>query len=218
MNAIDIVASAVGGEPPEEPAPGICCVTGVECETIDREHVIKPSFTNFDLLRAPESRRAGVAAYRALTLDAERKSSWWCDGERFVKLNRVDVRERVIGGVASTLPWAGYATTSYKKHGALRAPVNTGSAQRWLFELAIVDCTQRDTVAAMWQRLRAEQDGGIGRSLMEALDGPTAVLAKIGIDRWRRFAEWATPVSQSPLYRFLCYLLPSADELKAMRS
>lgn len=218
MTAVDLIALAVGGDLPEMTTPGVCCVTGEQCDTIDREYVIKPSFTNIDLLRAPESRRAGAAAYRALTLDAERKSSWWCDGITFDKLNRADVRERVIGGVTSAQPWAGYATTSYKKHGAMRAPVNAGSAQRWLFELAIVDCTDRTVVDAVWRRLREEQDGGIGRSLMEALDGPAAVLAKIGVKRWRRFLEWASPLSQSPLYRFLCYLLPSAEELKGMRS
>lgn len=215
MTAIDLIAGALPSEtPPEEPTPGLCCVTGAECATIARKHVVKPSFTNLDLLRAPQSDRAGVAAWRVLNHAPARQSLWWCDGHELRLLKRVDVRALVLDGVTAS-QWCGYATTSYKKHGALRAPVNSGARQLWLYEMLVVDCSDRDQVAETWARLRTAQDAGIPRPLIEALDIAPAYMAKIGWRIWRDFEAWARPRMKSPLYQFLTYLLPSQEELKA---
>jgi hypothetical protein len=215
VTAIDLIAAALPPEtPPEEPKPGLCCVTGAECATIARKHVVKPSFTNLDLLRAPQSDRAGVAAWRVLNHAPARQSLWWCDGHDLRLLKRVDVRALVLNGVTAP-QWSGYATTSYKKHGALRAPVNSGPRQLWLFEMLVVDCSDRGQVAEMWERLRAAQDAGIPRPLIEALDVAPGYIAKIGWRVWRDFETWARSRMKSPLYQFLTYLLPSQEELKA---
>lgn len=214
MTAIDLIFSSLPPEvPPEPPAEGVCCVTGATCPTITRGHVIKPSFTNFDLLRAPSSDRAGVAAWRVMNHAPARQSLWLCDGSTLRLLKRVDARALVLGGVDAPR-WAGYVTTSYKKHGALRAPVNAGSRQVWLFEMLTVDCSGRATVADTWARLRAAQDAGIPRPLIEALDIAPGYMAKIGWRVWRDFEAWARPRINAPLYQFLTYLLPSQEELR----
>jgi hypothetical protein len=215
VTAIDLIAAALPTEtPPETPAEGVCCVTGTTCLTITRKHVIKPSFTNHDLLRAPDSDRAGVAAWRALTYKWERMSSWVCNGETFERLDRKGVREHVLARDEIALPCACYATTSYKKHGALLAPANPPGRRVWLFDMRLVDCSDMDAVADTWARLRAAQDSGIPRPLIEHLDIAPGYMAKIGWRVWREFEAWARPRMRSPLYEFLTYLLPSQEELK----
>lgn len=214
MTAIDLIAAALPPEnPPETPQPGVCCVTGAECDTIARKHVIKPSFTNYDLLRAPMSDRAGVAAWRVMNHAPARQSLWWTDGKVFRLLKRQDVRTLVLDGVDAA-QWSGYVTTSYKKHGALRCPVNTGARQVWLFEMLLVDCSDRAAIAETWRRLRAAQDAGIPRPLIETLDVSPGHMSKIGWRVWAEFEAWARPRVQSALYQFVTYLLPSQEELK----
>jgi hypothetical protein len=215
MTAIDLIAAALPPEiPPEPSVEGICCVTGATCETISRKHVIKPSFTNLDLLHAPGSDRAGVAAWMTLNHKWERMSSWVCNGETFVRLDRKGVREQVLSRDEIVLPCAYYATTSYKKHGSLLAPANPPGRRVWLFEMRLVDCSDMDDVVDTWTRLRAAQDSGISRPLIESLDIAPGYMGKIGWRVWRDFERWARPRMRSSLYSFLTYLLPSKRELK----
>jgi hypothetical protein len=227
MTAIDLIAAALPPEtPPESPAEGVCCVTGATCPTIARRHAILDSFTGLDLLRAPMSDRVGVAAWRVMThsvthhdptkkrdLCPLRQSHWICDGRTVEYLDRQGVRKRVLNGVDAP-QWAGYVTTSYKKHGSLLAPVNAGGRVVWLWETRLVDCSDRAAVADTWARLRAAQDAGIPRPLIEALDIAPGYMAKIGWRVWREFEAWARPRMLSPLYQFLTYLLPSQEELR----
>jgi len=224
MNAIELLARSLPHrEPPELPVDATCCVLGTEEPCIGREHAIKPSFTNLDLLAAPDSDRVSVRAWRVLTHGvpaAEGKkrdtfplmqSSWLCDGESVALLNRQAVRERVLNGVPYS-QWSGYVTTSYKKHGSLRAPVNRNGAQRWLFELDVVDCSDREKVAEWWRRLRETREAGIPRPVIESIDCSVHLMGK-HLARWRDFETWARDKYLSPLYRFLTYLLPSSEEL-----
>lgn len=225
MHAIDLIIHAIPpAEPPEIPVEGTCCITGMTCPTIARRHVIKPSFTGLDILRAPMSDRAGVAAWRVTTYSVSkpdkkrdgfplRQSHWLCDGKSVEYLDRQGVRRHVLDGVTAER-WAAYATTSYKKHGCLLAPVNINGSQQWLWETRIVDCSDRDEVAETWSRLRAAQDSGIPRPLIEHLDIAPGYMGKIGWRVWRDFESWARPRMRSPLYQFLTYLLPSKEELR----
>lgn len=227
MTAIELLAAALPKAlPPELPAPGVCCVTGSTGPTIRRGHAILDSFTNMDVLRAPMSDRVSVAAWCVMQhtvphtdpdkkrdLSPLRQSHWLCDGETIEYLDRRGVRRHVLDGV-SARTWAAYATTSYKKHGALLAPVNAGGRQVWLWETRLVDCSDRDAVADTWSRLRAAQTAGIPRPLIEHLDIAPGYMAKIGWRTWRDFEQWAHPRRNSPLYQFLTYLLPSQEELK----
>lgn len=227
MSAIAIIERALARrEPPEAATEGLCCVLGTTEPCIDRRHAIKPSFTNLDLLRAPDSDRVSVRAWRVLTHSvpaAEGKKrdtyplmqfSWICQGGQLTLLDRVQVRSLVVEPAMIQEPWAGYVTTSYKKHGSLRAPVNRNGAQRWLFELDIVDCTDRAKLWDWWMRLRETREAGIPRPVIETLDCSVHLMAK-HLARWREFEAWARPRVNAPLYRFLTYLLPSADEIKA---
>lgn len=216
MTAIELLASGLSpADPPETPKLGRCCVLGTEELTIDRSHAIKASFTNLDLLRAPDSDRVSIRAFRVITEPAQRMSSWVCDADGFRKVDRLAVRTAVLDGVTGT-PWAGYITTSYKKHGALRAPVNTGGAQRWLFEMLVVDCSRRDMVHEWWQIMRETRAAGIPRTVMERLDADVSLIGKHWA-RWTAFERWARPRVSAPLYQLLCYLLPSEEELKRER-
>ena len=215
MTAIELLGQTITTEPPEAPAEGVCCVTGQVGPTVGRAHAIKPSFTNLDFLAAPDSERVGVVAWRALTEPAQRKSSWLCSSLGFEKLARLDVRALVLNGVPRDRePWAGYATTSYKKHGALRAPVNRLGSQRWLFELDIVDCSDREMVAEYWEWLRTTREAGIPRPVIETLDIGIHLMRKHA-GTWPTFERWARPRMRSSLYRFLTYLLPGKEELGA---
>lgn len=216
MHSVDLIAAALGdtAEPlPGEPVEGVCCVTGDVTQCIPRKFLLGKSFTNLDLLAAPGSGLVGVAAWRALTHKWERMSSWLCDGESFRKLTRVEVRGIVIAGDYPSL-WIAYATTSYKKHGALRTPVNSGSKRVWLFEMSLVDCSDHARLLSIWERLNLELRSGFSRTVMETLEPNSYVLKEVGFARWRDFERWARPIYHGPLYQFLCYLLPSMEELK----
>lgn len=217
MHTIDLIAKALSEE--ESPSPetdrmGICCVTGAEGPVVKRKDLIGSSFTDGALLARPDSKDAGVNAYRVLKYRPERTSSWWADGKEFKKLTRVEVRAAVFADPPDG-PWAGYATTSYKKHGAMRAPVNGPGKAVWLFETRLVDCSDRGRMNEWWKVLNDALRGGIGRSIIETLDCPTFVMGKVGLSMWMDFERWARDKCKSALYAFLCYLLPSQEELKA---
>lgn len=218
MHAVDLISNSLDWvETPEEPKVGTCCVTGETCSTIARKHAIKPSFTNWDRLRAPDSDRVGISAWRALSYEWERKSSWTCDGREFVRLHRKSVRERVFDFSVFDRPRACYATTSYKKHGVLWAPVNSPGRKVWAFETRLVDCSDEEFVQEIWGHLRSAQDAGISRTSIETLEINQYFLSKVGWRAWRDFERWAKYRVNSPLYAFLTYLLPSVEELKTWK-
>lgn len=139
MSAIELLYAALPQkDPPEAPQEGVCCVLGTRELTIARKHAIKPSFTNLDLLRAPDSARVSIRAWRVLTHAEPAKEgkkrdtfplmqSSWVVSDTLQLLDRQSVRRCVIEGMRPPGDWAGYVTTSYKKHGALRAPAKSPS-------------------------------------------------------------------------------------------
>lgn len=225
MSAISLLYAALPPrDPPETPTDGVCCVLGTREPCIDRKHAIKPSFTNLDLLRSPDSDSVSVRAWRVLTHSvdaAEGKKratfplmqSAWIVGESLQLLDRQGVRRCVIEGMRPLGQWAGYVTTSYKKHGCLRAPVNRNGCARWLFELDVVDCTDQAKVLEWWNILRHARVSGIPRPVIETLDCSLHLMSK-HLALWLEFERWARSKVSSPLYRFLCYLLPSEEEIK----
>lgn len=215
MHPVDLIAACLPAPALDAtPVTGICCVTGTEGQCLPRKALLGKSFTNGDCLAAPGSPLVGLAAYTALTYKWERMSSWYCDGKEFVRLDRQGVRAMVLGRNYGPV-WSGYATTSYKKHGALVSKINSAAQVVWRFEMLDVDCTDHERLLTIWARLNEELRAGIGRSLIESLDCPPFLLRKIGVSRWVEFERWARPLYQGGLYRFLCYLLPSKEELKS---
>jgi len=218
MHPINLIASAIKNDPerpelPCSPVAGICAVTGDEGLCVPRKELFGKSFTNADLFICPSSNMVSVNTYIALKYKWERMSSWICDGETFTKLYRVKVRDRVLAADKPAM-WSGYVTTSYKKHGALKAPINRRQSNIWLFEMRLVDCSDRNRLMAWWQTLNTALRGGIWRSVIESLECPNIVIKNVGINTWLKFEAWARPRYQSALYGFLCYLLPSQEELK----
>lgn len=218
MHTVNLIASAIAQDPEKavytgETIQGICAVTGVYDSCIPRKELLGKSFTNGDLLAAPESNLISLDALHTLTYKWERASSWYCDGERFIRLDRKGVRSMVLTAQYSK-HWSGYATTSYKKHGSLFTKVNTSGRIIWRFEMRNADCTDHKRLFDIWTRLNTELRGGIGRSILESLDCPPFLIKKFGIQRWMEFEQWARPLYQGALYQFLCYLLPSQEELK----
>lgn len=217
MTAIELLAQHLPPlDPPEPASDGVCCLLGMREPCIARKHAIKPSFTNLDFLRAPDSDCVSVRAWRVMTEPAQRQSSWICDAQGFRKIDRLGVRRLVIDE-PPTAPWSGYATTSYKKHGALRAPLNHGDSRRWLFELDIVDCSDSAKVADWWERLRSTRVAGIPRPVIETLDCSVHLMSKHAA-LWREFEAWARPKVNAPLFRFLVYLLPSEEEIRGKQN
>lgn len=214
MHPVELLARAITPLPdcptiPFSPQPGLCAVTGVEGPSGPRAALLGPSFLDGGLLAAPGSDRIGIAAYVAMSYPWARWSSWICDGRSFERLDRAGVRAAVFGP-APRRPWSGYCTTSYKKHGALRAPVNGPGRRVWLFETRVVDTSDRQTVDEFWLYLNTMLNAGYGRTILATLDCPTHVMARCGLQAWIEFEAWARPRYRSALYAFLCYLLPKS--------
>jgi len=218
MHPVKLISKAIEGHPerpvlPCDPVHGVCSVTGEETTCVPRRLLLSKDFTNGDVLAAPESSLVSTSAYYALKFKWERMGSWFCDGNTFDRLTRQDVRAKVF---APEMPdmWAAYATTSYKKHGSLNTKTNTSASRVWLFEMRIVDLTDMERVSEWWGKLNGALRSGIGRSVLESMVCPPFLIKKIGIDAWMDFEAWAKPKHMSSLYSFLCYLLPSQEELK----
>ena len=143
----------------------------------------------------------------------ERMSSWFCDGVTFEELDRQGVRAKVFQAEMPPV-WTAYATTSYKKHGSLRSRVNTGGKRVWLFEERAVDLSDMATVNEWWGVLNQALRDGFGRSVLETLDCPPYLIAKNGLAKWQALEAWGRDKINSAKYAFLCYLLPSQEELK----
>lgn len=231
MHCIDLIAAAVPDEYvptlPEMPAEGVCALTGAAGPTIAAKHLLGASFTQWDQLAVPDSDRVSINAWRAWMYGwredgkkrdfrPERMSSWVVQPDGLTQLSRQGVRAFVLGGVPHG-PWAGYATTSYKKHGSLLAPVNSADYGIWLWETRRVDCSDAYLVHEWWDSLRAYQDAGIPRPVLESADPEPHLIRKVGVSLTMAFMQWARSRRESALYQFLCYLLPSAEELKAQR-
>lgn len=219
MHAVELIAQAIAADDPDRPQvdgdtrPGVCCLTGAQADTVPRKDVLGPSFTEGALLAFPASDRIGVSAAIALKYKWERMSSWICDGRTFLRLDRIGVRNAVLSAPPDQ-PWCAYATTSYKKHGALRAPVNTHNRRLWVFENASVDL---DAVDALWPRLLHARTNGVPRPVLETLDAGSTVMRAYGVREWLDLEDWARPNLRTAAYAFACYLLPSEDELKNER-
>lgn len=223
MHAVELIAKAKKPDYqlPEkyaqlETAPGICCVTAVfEQQTIKREKKIARTFTNRNLFRAPYSPRISMAAVIALDYRPQRMSSWLVDEKRFVKMRRVECRGSVLAGPdVDQLPWAGYITTSYKKHGALSAPVNAPGQAIWNFEGVMTDCSDKEQVLSWYERMQGMRLAGYPRPCLDELSMSPGQMEKLGYAPWMRYCEWAEDKVNTPLYRLLCYLMPSEAEIK----
>ena len=197
---------------PAEPTKQICCVSGDYCDCMPRKKTFSSGFTNQKNLAVPESQYVSVEIWQAMKYRPTR-SSWVISENGFQKLTRIEAREYVLNNHL-TAPWAGYISTSYKKHGGLIAPLNSAYRAIWLFEMIPVDCSDTGKVSRWYGILDDALRNGISRPIIESLDISPLYIPKIGIDRWIEFEKWARPKINDPLYKFLTYFLKSQAELK----
>lgn len=222
MHAVTLLATSLPSSDPDLPkvpgptVRGICAITGEEADCIAREDVLPATtFNDVAALAAPESPLCSVAAYVAMKYKWERMSSWITDGETFRRLDRQGVRAYVVGEIAlPTSPWAGHATTSYKKHGSLYDPVNGTGHNVWRWDDLTVDCSDCFRVSEWWGTLSGFMRLGFGRQILETGQVPPYLARKYGLSASIELETWAADKLRSPLYQFLCYLLPSQEELK----
>lgn len=193
---------------PELPKFGTCCVSGKTCLTVSRRYAIKPSFTRSDLFVAPTSDRVGLDAWKVLNEGSVRKSSWWCDGNSFVRLDKTMAFQFVLNP-PDVIEWTGYVTTSYKKHGALQSVVNLGDSNTWLFETTLVDCSNSELVNETVCRLAGIYYSGARKRELESLNVSLATMKTVGLVPWLEFERWAVSRVESQLYKFILHLLPS---------
>jgi hypothetical protein len=217
MHPIKFISNAISVE--QSPRPdigteiGVCCISGDHDECVKRNSIITNMFSNADLFDAPSSRLISVDAYRVLKYRPERASSWICDGNQFTLIRRLDVRDIVINERYPS-KWCGYVTTSYKKHGSLFVKINSEKSRVWRFEQLDVDVSDHENLINTWDRMNYFLSIGIGKVTFETLFCYPNIVRKIGPGKCNDFLEWARGIYLSPVYRFLCYLLPSKDELK----
>lgn len=214
MHAVDLISSVlVDKEPlPCEPRMNVCALTGEEVPCVPRQLLLGGSFTTQSVLRAPTSEWIGVNAWIALKHKWERMACWVATAKEFRVVKRAEIRTMVLEGCEVT-PWAGWITTSYKKHGALLAPVNAAPRGVWAFDERLCDARDADIVAGLWARLRAFQDAGISRPMMESGECPPGLIGKIGLQTWSAFLDYIRPHKSGGLYTLIVYLLPSREEL-----
>lgn len=198
---------------PIEPIPAVCAVTGECCLCVPRKKLFSSNFTEQPNLKCPESQFVGIDAYQALKHRKTRMSSWLATKEKFRVLKRIDVRPLVLEGVCSDL-WAGWVTTTYKKHGATRAKLNHASQAVWAFDEMLIDCSDNKKVNEIYNQLVVWLKKGFSKATLETLNCPGFVIMRVGLQEWLKLEKWAKLIYKSNLYKFLCYLLPSQDELK----
>lgn len=229
MHTVDLIAEALSQEQkcklPETPKENICCVTGDYVQTISKKHLFGSSFCDHQLLKVPTSDYVGINAWYAFKYgylsDPQKKklktpetqSCWFADGKTFKEFKKIEIRKLFLFGSPNT-PWACWVTTSYKKHGALRAPINYNLHGRIGFDDLIVNGNDLKKKIHIWEKLREAQMLGISKNTMSTLDISIYELQKIGVGKCKTFLSWANSWYHSPLYLLLCYLLPSKEEIQ----
>lgn len=202
----------------------VCCVSGEVKPCVPKKDLISSSFTDMQYFKAPTSAWIGTdvyAAWRYGTREPGKKRDfvptrnccWYVDQNEFrIKLNKKDIRDIALKGGAP--PWACWVTTSYKKHGTMRARPNNFMHGIIAFDDLQVDCSDVARTKEIYDRLCGMQLKGFSRPILESLSCPPGVLKKNGFVEWNEFYSWAKPFYTSALYQFCCYILPTADEIK----
>lgn len=218
LHSIDLINRQIEHiELPCESTEQICSITGEMRQCIPIKYLFGSKFTNHDILKI-KSGFVSIEAYQALKWKWERYSSWIVTENEIKLLGKSHAgenwRKEIINYIYQppNCLWAGYITTSYKKHGALRTPVN-GNSNIWLFEMDIVNINI-SKFDEYYHTLLTMLKYGFGRPVLETLRCSAHIMKKCGFAEWFDFQVWALDKYKSPLYKFVCYLLPPQSELK----
>lgn len=218
MNVFDLIAESVRDEWKELPCNPVyetCAVTGLDnVQCVPANKCFSGTFVGYNELACPDSGWVSVNAYQALKYKPERASSWIVSKEHgFRKLRRIEVRPYVLKGIDSEC-WAGYVTTSYKKHGAFRGTINNRRYGVWRFDDIHIDCSDGKKVNDWYNILNGYLHAGISRPVLESVMLSPWSAKKAGVRECASFIDWASDKYKSALYQFICYLLPSQEEIK----
>ncbi len=217
MNVYELISDSIKDlhvPLPSKPIQGICAVTGEKCLCVPRKKLFSSNFTEQPILQCTTSQFVGIEVYQALKYKKTRMSSWIAYQGELRLLKRIDVRPLVLSGAGADL-WAGWVTTTYKKHGATRARLNSTGQAIWAFDEMLIDCSDLKEINGIYNQLVVYLRKGFSRTALESLNCPSFVVRRASLREWLELIEWARPLYKSNLYKFLCYLLPSQDELKA---
>jgi len=229
MHAVDLIYSAIKDkspttsrkkliEYPENTKRAHCALTGAETDCIPTKKLLSASFTNWDIMANPTGKYIGVATYYALQYRNERMACWICDGNQFAVIKRPQIRELILDGVKAhgynSSHWSMYITTSYKKHGALWSPVNSGERGFVRFEMLTVDCRDDDKIADWYGKMLHWLEIGVYRTCFEQGYLWPSAIDKIGLKEAVTFERWIADKAHDPLYKLLIYILPTQEELK----
>lgn len=196
-----------------EPYEATCALTGETRQCVPIKDCVSSNFTEWDVLTDPETEMMCVEAYYALKFRWERFSSWLCSRGKFVRVDKDIIRDVLFNGFADA-PWSMFITTSYKKHGALRCPVNTGNHGYIGFDEAVIDCRDSDYCVEVYDHVFAAFARGANRNDLESLRPSKWTLKALGIKGWQEYKAWAEDKVESSLYRLCVYLLPPRKELE----
>ena len=228
--AIDLIAAHIASDVDVsglEIRQEVCCITGVKCECVPMGAVITTSFTDGQLFKAPSSEWVSLSTYQAWKfgiraegkkrdMNPERNSCWVVNRDAWRHgLKKAEIRQVALEGV--TPPWACWVTTGYKKHGTLRTPVNSSRHGVIAFNDLRADCSDPERVMGMFERMKSIQLVGFGRKIIETLECPPGYQKRYGFGPWNEFYSWAKSIYLSPLYQFVCYILPTKEEMDAER-
>jgi hypothetical protein len=218
VNTFDLIAESIRDEwidLPVEPVMNVCAITGAEdVPCVPANKLFSGNFVGYNELAVPESKYVSVNAYQALKYRPQRGSSWIVSREYgFQRLRRIEVRPYILKGIDSKC-WSAYVTTSYKKHGAFRGTINTENFGIWRFDDIHIDCSDSVLVNDWYNTLNTYLHFGINRIVLETAVLTPWAIKHVGIVECFRFMKWAKYKYKSALYQFLCYLLPSQEEIK----
>lgn len=224
MHPTDLIAMHVEMDTPETKHE-ICALTGVQCECVPLKSIISSSFTDGRLFAYPSSNWLGVNVYKAWKFEIrhpdkkrgfapERNSCWVVNKTGWqYKLVKREIRDIALNGYDP--PWSCWVTTGYKKHGSLRAVVNNSRFGAIALNESLADCSDVGKTKILYDTMHDMQISGFGRKILETLDCPPGYLKKYGFEKWNKYREWAKPFYQSALYQFVCYILPTKEEMES---
>jgi hypothetical protein len=216
MSIFDLISDSIKDDHillPVEPVENICAVTGELRPCIPRKKLFGSNFISYHIFNSPLSDFVGTNVFQTLKYRPERASSWVVTPKIFTKLKRIEVRPLVLYGVNSQR-WSGYVTTSYKKHGAIGNVINNSKFGVWKFDDLLIDCSDSEKVLGWYNKLNYFLHKGLSRPVLESGQLNQWGAKQAGIEVCRNFLYWIKDKKTDPLYKFLCYLLPSQEEIK----
>jgi hypothetical protein len=196
--------------------------TGIETWCVRKKLALGSNFTSGQFFKAPHSEYVSIWLYLTFKFKWERCSSWFVTEDCFSCLDRLTAREIFLNISNSkkesadrlSLPWIGYITTSYKKHGLINCKLNQEGQNIWVFENRLVDASNHEKMKDWWLTLNHYLRLGFSRPILESGSCPPFLIQKLGFKNWVELQSWMKNKYLSSLYSLLLYFLPSQEEIK----